>query len=320
MKTVGLPISRKTNEKRRALIPQDLKEIKNVDKLYFEKGYGEILGYKDTDYTKMGANICDYNEVLEKDIILDPKIGDEKFLEDIKDKTVFGWFHAVQNKDITDTLIKNKLTCYAWEDMYEKGRHVFWRNNEIAGEAAVMHAFECFGLMPYKLKIALIGRGNVAGGALKILTCLGADVTVYNKHMEKLLREEIKNYDVIINALLWDTKRKDHIIYKKDLKNMKKNALIIDISCDKEGAIETSIPTSMDNPTYITEGVTHYVVDHTPSIFYKNATKGLSEQVKKYIDQLIEEDPKEVLQKALIIKKGQVIDQRINQFQNRNKN
>ncbi|MDD7306756.1 MAG: N(5)-(carboxyethyl)ornithine synthase [Peptoniphilaceae bacterium] len=317
-KTVGLPKSRKKNEKRRALVPRDLKEIKNVDKLYFETGYGQELGFSDQDYINMGANIGSFDQVLEKDIICDPKIGDESFLSDLKEgQTVFGWLHAVQNKDIADKLLEKKLKVYAWEDMYEDGRHVFWRNNQIAGEAAVMNAFECFGIMPYNTKVAILGRGNVASGALKILTCLGADVTIYNRHMEKLFKKELPNYDVIINAILWDVSRKDHIIYKEDLKRMKKNALIIDISCDRAGAIETSVPTTMDDPIYLVDGISHYVVDHTPSIFFKNASFGLSEEVKKYIDQLIEGNVSKTLKDALIIDEGKIIDQRIIAFQNR---
>lgn len=318
MKTIGFPISRKENEKRRALVPADLKYIKNVDKLYFEESYGHVLGFSDEDYKNMGANIASFEKVLEKDIICDPKVGDEKFLEDLKEgQTVFGWVHAVQNKDIADNILKNKVRAFAWEDMFECGRHVFWRNNQIAGEAAVMNAFESFGIMPYNTKVALLGRGNVSSGALKILTCLGADVTIYNKHMEKLFSKELPLYDVVVNGLLWDVSRKDHIIYKKDLKRMKKGSLIIDVSCDREGAIETSIPTTMDHPTYVVDGVTHYVVDHTPSIFYKTASFGLSDQVKKYIDELVEEKPSQTLKDCLIMDKGQIIDKRISDFQNR---
>ena len=54
----------------------------------------------------------------------------------------------------------------------------------------------------------------MGNGALKILTLLGADVHIYNRRMEKLLRDELSEYDVIVNAVLWDTSRNDHIIYK----------------------------------------------------------------------------------------------------------
>ena len=317
MKTVGFPISRKENEFRRAIVPENLKEVTHCNQLFFEKGFGEVLGYSDKDFEKYGAHIVSREEVLQKDVICDAKIGDADYLSELYDQTIFGWVHLVQNRDITDTVINGRLTAYCWEEMYNKRRHSFWRNNEMAGEAAIMHAFRCYGEMPYNTKVALIGRGNVASGALRILTCLGADVTVYTRQTEQLIREELDRYDVVVNALLWDTSRKDHIIYCQDLKRLKPNALIIDVSCDKAGAIETSIPTTIENPTYIVDGVMHYVVDHTPSLFYKTASKGISEEVCKYLDQLIIDEPGKVLLDSVGIRKGEIVDKRIISFQGR---
>ena len=317
MKTVGFPISQKKNEKRRCLIPSDIKHILNKSHIYIEKGYGETLGYTDADYLDEGVKIGSVEEVLSRDIICDAKIGDANYIKDLKNQTVFGWLHAVQNKEITELLIGNKLTAYAWEDMFEDGRHTFWRNNEIAGEAAIMHAYTLHGLFPYDTKVAILGRGNIARGALKILTFMGADVTVYDRRTEKLFQKELGQYDVVVNAILWDTLRTDHIIYKEDLKRMKKGAMIIDISCDRNGGVETTVPTFLDNPTYEVEGVTHYAVDHTPSMFYKTISSSLSEIVSRDIDMLIEDKPNKVLSNALIVKDGIVIDQRINQFQKR---
>lgn len=317
-RTMGFPIGHKENELRRALIPSDLLNIRNTDALYFETGYGDVLGFCDEDYTKYGAHIASREEVLGKDIICDPKVGDAEYLSDLhQGQTIFGWVHLVQNRDITDAVLNSKLTAYVWEDMFDMGRHIFWHNNEMAGEAAIMHAFQCYGEMPYNTKVALIGRGNVASGALKILTCLGAEVTVYTRQTEKLLQRELENYDVIVNALLWDTSRKDHVIYRSDLKRLRPNAMIIDISCDRAGAIESSIPTTIEQPTYSVDGVLHYVVDHTPTLFYKTATAGISEVVCKYVDELIENHPGQVLRDALAVENGVILDQRINEFQGR---
>lgn len=317
MNTIGFPISDKTNENRRALIPRDLYKTENADYIYIEEGYGEVLGYSDNDYKHAGANIATRSEILKKDIICDPKVGDAKYLNELNNQIIFGWVHAVQNRDITDILINNKLTAYAWEDMFNQGRHVFWRNNEIAGEAAIVHAYTTHGLFPYNTKVALLGRGNIARGALKILTMMGADTTVYDRRTEALFRKEISNYDVLVNAILWDVSRDDHIIYKEDLNNMKNGSLIIDISCDKNGGIETSIPTSLDNPIYTVNGITHYVVDHTPTLFYKTISDSLSNTSIDYIDDLIIGRNNEVLEQALIVNSGQIIDQRINEFQGR---
>ena len=317
MKTVGFPISHKENERRRALVPEDLKKIQNPKALYFETGYGVELGYSDDDYRMSGAHIQDREAILTHDIICDPKIGDAEYLDTLSNKTIFGWIHAVQNKDITDKIINGKLTAYAWEDMFYKGRHCFWRNNEVAGEAAIMHAYMCYGVFPYDTKVAVLGRGNVARGAIKTLNYMGAQVTCYDRRSEDLFREELEKFDVVVNGILWDTKRKDHIIYKEDLSRMKKGSMIIDISCDRCGGIETSVPTTIDEPTYIVDGVMHYVVDHTPSIFFKTASKCISEEITKYIDKLIEGKESEVLRNALIIKKGEIIDHRIISFQKR---
>ena len=77
---------------------------------------------------------------------------------------------------------------------------------------------------------------------------MGADVVQYDRKQEDLFRKELGLYDVIVNGILWDTTRKDHIIYRDDLKRMKQNALIIDVSCDKHGGIETSVPTTIKDP------------------------------------------------------------------------
>ena len=255
--------------------------------------------------------------MLKQDIICDPKIGDAEYLNTLQNQVIFGWVHAVQNRDITDVILQQKLTAIAWEDMFEGGRHLFWRNNEIAGEAALCHAYLLHGIFPYNTKVAVIGRGNVARGALRTLNFMGADVVVYDRHTEKLLSKEIGEYDVIVNALLWDTTRKDHIIYREDLQRMKKGAMIIDVSCDRAGAIETSIPTTLENPTYVVDGITHYVVDHTPSLFYKTTSECISEVVCRFIDNLVEESNNTILTNALSIQDGTIIDQRIVEFQNR---
>lgn len=320
MKTIGFAINTKENEKRRAILPEQLQYIKNKGNLYFEKGYGEILGYSDQEYTDQGSHIVSKVDMLTQDIICDPKIGDASYLKDLhKGQTIFGYVHAVQNRDITDMLIDHSLTAIAWEDMNKGGRHVFWRNNELAGEAAIMHAFSLYGKLPYDCKVAVIGGGNAAHGASRILASLGAEIVVYNRRTDKLLREEICNYDVIVNAVLRDTKRTDHLIYESDLKRMKQNAMIVDISCDLAGAIETSIPTPISDPVYMKDGILHYVVDHTPSLTFLTATKVFGEVILKYLDLLIEDKAGKnmTLRKATVIKNGLIIDQRINEFQKR---
>ncbi len=318
LKTIGFPISHKENENRRALVPAHIQGMEHPECLYFETGYGDVLGLTDEDYRALGCHIVSRDEVLRQDVICDPKVGDADYLTELHaGQSVFGWVHATQNRDITDKIIGASLTAYAWESMHYNGRHIFWRNNELAGEAAVIHAFQCYGRMPYETKVAVLGRGNTARGAMKVLNMLGADVMQYDRHTEDLFCEELGQYDVVVNCILWDVTRTDHIIYKSDLARMKRNAMIIDVSCDRNGGIETCIPTTFDAPTYVVDGILHYAVDHTPSLFYKTFSWDNSALIVPYIEELIEGREGKVLTDAIVIREGIIVDPAITRFQNR---
>lgn len=320
MKSIGFLKSTKRNEKRRALLPEQVGLIKNKEFLFFEKGYGDVLGYSDDDYIAHGARILSKEQILSMDVICDPKIGDSNYLDKLKSgQLIFGWVHAAQNRELTDFLLDRGINALAWEAMNDENHHVFWKNNELAGKAAVLHAFTFFGKLPAECNIALLGRGNVAMGALKTLTGLGADVVTYNKRTEHLLRRDLEEYDIFVNGILWDIKRSDHILYKEDLKRLKKPAMIIDVSCDHAGAIESSCPTDIVNPVYMSDGVLHYVVDHTPSILFHSASRIIGEQLVKYIDFIIEDriEDSPVLKDAVVIKDGEVLYQRIIDLQGR---
>ena len=93
--------------------------------------------------------------------------------------------------------------------------------------------------------------------------------------------------------------------------------MIIDVSCDKHGGIETSVPTTISNPTYTVDGVLHYVVDHTPALFHKTFTENNSNIIWKYINYLISNKSDNTLNESLIIKNGLIVDPEIIKFQNR---
>lgn len=229
MKTVGFPISHKENEYRRAIVPEHLKKIEHPELFYFEKGYGVVLGIDDSEYEACGSHVVSHEDVLAKDIICDPKIGDADYLTELK----------------------------------------------------------------------------------------RADVRQYDRRTEELLRDELGQYDVIVNCVLWDVMRKDHIIYRDDLKRMKRNSMIVDVSCDRNGGIETSIPTTIEDPTCMIDGVMHYVVDHTPALFHKTFTWNNSEVIWRYINELQSKNYDEVLSDALIVKDGEIVDDEIRKFQGR---
>jgi N5-(carboxyethyl)ornithine synthase len=318
MNTISFVIPQKENEKRRAILPADIAKLRHPEFIFVEAGYGNVLGIDDEEYNKIGVNVVPCAELYQQNIICNPKNPAPKEYQFFKDtQTLFGWIHAVQGLEITNWLLNKKMTAIAWEDMFEEGQHTFWRNNEIAGYAAVFHSFLLFGRDPRECKVAIIGRGNIARGALKTLTELGAQVTVYNRHTVHRLRNEIGSYDIVINAVLWDVFRAGHLVYKEDLKSMKPGAMIVDISCDDYMGIETSHSTTIENPIYAVDGILHYAVDHTPALLYKTATESISAALGPFLDDLIEGNFNPVLEKATIIKDGVILDDRIARFQER---
>jgi N5-(carboxyethyl)ornithine synthase len=318
MLSIGFVISKKKNEKRRALLPNDLKRIRNKKQLYFSEDYGNVLGIPDEAYLALGANIVSEDEAYSMDVICNPKapeLSEQVYFK--TGQTLFGWIHAVQGRSVTDFLIGRNMTAIAWEDMYEDGLHSFWLNNEIAGEAAIIHSVPHLGRLPNGLHSCIIGKGNCSRGAYKMLSKLGADIIVYDRHTVKRLRDEIGQYDIVVNAVLWDVFRKDHIIYKEDLVKMKTGSMIVDISCDPGMGIETSRPTTIEDPIYEIDGIKHYAVDHAPTIFHSSASSAISSVVSRYIDSIVEEEVNPVLNKAIIIKHGTIIDERIKRYQRR---
>ena len=313
--TMGFLISQKNNEERRALLPDAIKDIKNKEMLIFENSYGRSLGYDDEEYAKFGVHFANRKDVLNSDILVDVKLGDADYINKIENgRILIGWAHAVQQVEFTSSAMKGKHTVIAWEEIFEDGRYVFYRNREIAGEAAVLHGFRYSKKMPYDAKVCIIGNGQTAKGCLRILHGLGADVDIYPRKFENLFKKKMYEYDVIINCVMWDTNRSDRLIYKSDLCKFKKGTLLIDVSCNINLEIETSNPTTIDDPVYEVDGVIHYVVDNTPAMYSKTVTKVLSNAFKKYVDEIIEGNYSGAVKDAIVIKEGHIISENIRLF------
>jgi len=312
---MGLLISHKNGELRRAILPEQVAKLRNPDMLFFETGYGDSVGRADEEYVNAGAHVVSREEAMRCDIITDVKLGDADYLDELDDgKILFGWAHAAQGTAFTTKCLEKKFTVIAWEEIFENGRYIFYRNREIAGEAAVMHAFCNYGKMPYDCKVAIIGNGQTAKGAMRVLHGLGAEVDVFGRRLEKLFRQKMYDYDVIINCVMWDISRKDHLIYKDDLKKMRPHSLIIDVSCDPHLGIESSHPTTISDPIYVEDGVIHYAVDNTPAMFPYTVTRVLSEGNARIFDEVIEGAYSDALMNAMVIENGHILSSSIWKF------
>ena len=258
------------------------------------------------------------DEVLSQDIICDITVSEADYIEELyPETTIFGWIHPYQNRTVVNKIMANKLTAYDWGEMRFGVKNIFYKNNELAGYAAVNEGFRWFGKIPYGVKVAVIGRGNTARGAMKALFENGADVSQYHLEEEEMLRSDIDKFEVIVNCVQWDFSREDHLISRSDLRRMQRNSMIIDVSFNNHGAIETAENRKVDDPIYTEEGVLHYVVDNTSTVYNKTFTSDCSNVIYDYLDQFIMGKPGEILENAKLSDKGNILDEELLKYQGR---
>ena len=156
-----------------------------------------------------------------------------------------------------------------------------------------------------------------AHGAHRILSGLGAKVDIYTRKLESLFREHMTEYDVLVNCVRWDTRRTDRLIYREDLPRLKRGCMIIDVSCDPHLEIETSHPTTIDDPVYTVDGVLHYAVDNTPAMAFRTVSEVISKNFTPFVDSLVTGKYRPSLEAAVVIRSGVVLDQELFEFRAR---
>ena len=339
---VGILKEIKPNEYRVAAVPATVHEIvRHGHEVYVESGAGIGSGYSDDDYAAAGAKIATADEVWSRAQLYYKvkEIFPQEFKWMNKDKILFTYIHSNAHREETDCLLASGVSAVAYEDVQDKnGRFPLLRPmSELAGKGgflAACHYMQAVNGGPGKLLanvagvatpvISIIGCGNVGLGAAELAAAFGNEVRILDvnidamlaakKHMpgnvsflmsnranlEKCLRES----DVLINAILWPKDRKDHIVYREDLRLMKKGAVIVDVACDDGGAIETCHSTTHDDPVFREEGVLHYCVDNIPSAFAQTTSVTLANATLPYLLQLADKGFKRAISENRLLRAG----------------
>jgi alanine dehydrogenase len=361
MKTGIVGTSLKANEKRVPIHPSQFEEIAPELRahLLFEKGYGEPFGVSDAEIDEQTGGVATRDEILSScdiAVLCKPLAADLKQMK--KEGVLWGWAHCVQQYDITQAAIDGRLTLITWEGMNswdQEGNwvsHAFYRNNEIAGYAAVLHAFGLMGIDgeygPIQ-RAAVINYGSVGQGAVRGLLALGfTDVTLYVVCDSNSLNNvppgvkvkriadredgrvviddaplvvELEKMDVIVNGMLQDPARPLTYLGEHETGRLKRGSLIIDVSCDQGMGFPFARPTSFDEPIIEVADVHYYAVDHTPTYLWNSATWEISNAVLPYLRTIMsgpsEWDRDETVRRAIEIRKGVVLNPQILSFQNR---
>lgn len=311
----------KSHEYRVGLTPQCVKTyIRHGHKILIESGAGIGAGYPDEEYDIAGAVVLkDKKEIFDNcEMIVKVKEPQPEEFGYFRDgQILFTFLHLASDKNLTEKLLKTGIKGVAYEtiETWDGQLPLLKPMSEIAGRLSVQEGAKylerpfggrgvLLGGVPgvEKGKVAVLGAGVVGTNAAKMAAGLAANVTVLDinlsrleylddifagriqtlysnrANMEKILAES----DLIIGAVLIHGAKAPRLVNREDLKNMKSGAVIVDVAVDQGGCVETSKPTTHDNPVFKVEDVLHYCVANMPGAVSRTATQALTGVTLKY--------------------------------------
>jgi len=324
MLSVGVIGTSKKDEERRVPIhPEHLPRLTEEvrQQLIFEIGYGERFGFSDSELAQLVGGLASRDELLgsmDAVIIAKPVLAD--FQQIREGGVLWGYPHCTQQKEVTQIAIDRKQTLIAFEDMFvwgpegQVGRHTFYKNNEMAGYCAVIHALQLKGIDGHygnQRKVVIFSFGAVSRGAIYALKAHGfRDITICIQRPDHEVREEVldchyvtlrmgtkdearmvvvehdgstkalselmSEAGIIINGAFQDPNNPIDFVLEEEKDCLKPGCLIIDVSCDEGMGFYFAKPTSFKEPMFQVEKVDYYAVDHTPSYFWESASRSIS--------------------------------------------
>ncbi len=341
---IGIPKEIKLGEGRVSLSPYNVEELIYLGyNVIIEQNAGINAGFDNDQYLRAGAKIYESKKKVYEDSDVLVKVK-EPILEELKyfnpGPLLFSFLHLSAAKEVTDVFIKGKSTTIAFESVeLDNGQlPILIPMSEIAGRFALIKGANLL-TFHNKGKGVLLGgasgvyRGNVivlGGGTAGLAAALagyglGAHVTILERNLARIrylnemlpkginiimsnirnLRKSVKKADLLIGTVLIPNAKAPRIVSREMVKSMKPGSVIVDVSIDQGGCIESSRPTSHEEPTYIDEGIIHYCVTNMPGAYPRTSTEALSESVFPYLLNLISDDDLvEVLKKYPPLKRG----------------
>jgi len=324
---IGLPKETSYQEKRVCLTPDAVNALTaNGHRVLIESGAGNQANFSDKDYSEAGGEITKSTQkVFACPIILKVAPPTEDELELIKPQSIL--ISALQlktrEKSYCETLANKRITALAFEFIKDQfgGYPVVRALSEIAGTSSILIAAEYLsnmsggnGLMfgnisgVPPIEVVILGAGTVGEFAAKSAMGLGAGIKVFDSSLTKLrclqnnvgrplftstlqpkiLLKALKRADVVIGAVRGQN-RAPVVVTEEMVEKMKKGAIIIDVSIDMGGCVESSSITTHDQPTIEKHGVIHYCVPNIPSRYSRTASLSLSNIFTPYLLHIGEE-------------------------------
>jgi alanine dehydrogenase len=344
---IGIPTEIKPKEGRVALIPDAAAQlVAQGHEVFIQSGAGQKSGFSNDHYEKLGVNVvADAKTLYESAELIvkvkEPVAPELDYLR--QDHLLFSYLHLAALPDLTRQLQAIGLKAIGFETVQSDAGDLplLAPMSDIAGRLAVqigthlLHSTEggkgvLLGGVPatHRGKVVILGAGMAGGNAAVLAAAAGAEVVVFDRNRDKMaamrslghnvtalyphqtsIQEEIKNADLLIGAVLLVGQKAPHLVLDNDVKNMQEGSVIIDISVDQGGCIETTQPTTYENPTFVKHGIVHFGVTNMPGAVPRTASQSLSASLIAYVSELANspDDLSPALERGVNIDAGEII-------------
>ena len=313
--SIGLPRDVHDDEKRIPLTPEAIRILTDAgNEIFMERGAGQAAGFTDREYSDNGAVVADTAaRIYECDIIIKITPFKENEASQLKvGQTVISFMNvATMDEDVLSTLMRKRVTALASEKIKDADGMlpVVESMSEISGITSVLLASEYLssasggkgvmlggvtGVTP--TEVIIIGANTAGEYAARAALGLGAIVRVFDASVHRLrnfqnllgqriytstfhpqvLQKALKSADVLIGALSSDILMPWFYVTEEMVQGMKRGSVIIDLSVDTGGCVETAEPRAIKDPIYEKHGVIHYSAWNLPSRVPKTASIALS--------------------------------------------
>jgi alanine dehydrogenase len=322
---VGVPYEIKDDEYRVALRPVGAELlVRDGHRVIIERGAGRGSGFADEEYERAGAHIVDGPAALfeEAELIVKVKEPQSSELEKLRpDHVVFGYFHFAASRELTERSLQVGYTSIAYETLADASGKLplLTPMSEVAGRMSIQEGAKHLekpmrgrgillggvpGVEPANLVV--LGGGVVGANAARMAAGLGANVTLMDTNLDRLrelaeimpanvttiysdphsIDAYVVQADLVIGAVLVRGRRAPRLVTADLVKRMKAGAVIVDVSIDQGGCIETSRPTTHRDPIYLVDDVVHYCVGNMPGAVGRTSTQALCNATLPYVRQL----------------------------------
>ncbi|HHV58651.1 MAG TPA: alanine dehydrogenase [Firmicutes bacterium] len=320
---IAVPRERVPGELRVAVVPNGAAALTRLGhRVLVEEGAGAGSGWSDAEYAAAGAEVVSDLAALYQaaEVIVKVKEPVEEEVELLRaGQVLLAFLMFSKNRPLLKALLQKQAVGLGWEKVQGAGgvRPVLAAMSEISGQAAVLVAADLLrtdrggpGLLLGGVsgllspRVVILGPGRVGRAAARAAAGLGAQVVLVGHSLEQAralqgelppgvatvvaqgdaLARCLAGCQVLINTVtLGPGERGEHLVARADLKLLAPGAVIIDVAVDEGGAVETSRPTTWDDPIYVEEGVRHLAVPNLPARFPRTATTALATVVLPYL-------------------------------------